>query len=166
MSFYGQPDLVDPFNLTIEHLQPETIAHSLAQKNRYTGHALFPYSVAQHTCLLIKAVPPHLKRTALIHDFPEFVINDMCYPLKKNMPEYLALESVIEKQVFDLLDEPLEKMEELKPYDRRICRDEMPVLFPHFQPEWLELEPLGVEITEWHWLTAKFTLMAYMGKYL
>lgn len=151
--------LVNPFLFTKDDLPIEMIAHSLSQLNRYTGHALFPYSVAQHTSLLIDIVPRRLKRAAAMHDWSETLMSDIAHPIKRELPEYMRVESVIQERIFDEFEEPWENMEAVTPFDRRICADEMRVLFPKFDPEWIKYEPLGVKVEEWTWRQAKHTLI-------
>lgn len=154
MCLWGQRELVDPFNLKKENLRLETMAHSLSQLNRYTGHAAFPYSVAQHSYLLSISVPDHLKRCSLIHDWSEAFTNDVAYPVKITLPEYKAVEEGIQRHIFELMDEPWENIEELHSYDRRICADEMAVLFPD-NPNVFKSEKLGVSISQLPWGVAK-----------
>lgn len=65
----------------------EEIAHALAQINRFTGHALRPYSVAEHS-LLVAAIAdsegatPVQKLAALLHDAHEAYVGDLASPSK------------------------------------------------------------------------------------
>lgn len=154
MSLYNQIKLVDVFNLEKKHLQLETMAHSLSQLNRYTGHALFPYSVAQHSWLLWLCVPAHLRRCALIHDWSEAFTNDIAYPVKVTLPEYTKVEEGIQRRIFELMGEPWENIEELHYYDKQICVNEMAVLFPG-NPNVMKGEPLGIFVTETSWEAMK-----------
>ena len=68
------------------------IAHSLAQINRFTGHALRPYSVAEHSLLVCDIVRgmglgPHAQRAALLHDAHEAVTGDVASPIKLALGE-------------------------------------------------------------------------------
>lgn len=64
------------------------IAHSLACVNRFTGHALRPYSVAEHSLLVCDIVEGtlhmgvHAQLAALMHDAHESVTNDLATPAK------------------------------------------------------------------------------------
>lgn len=65
----------------------EVIAHSLAQINRYTGHASRPYSVAEHSLLVADLVAMmgldhHAQRLALMHDGHECLCGDVASPVK------------------------------------------------------------------------------------
>ena len=63
------------------------IAHSLAQINRFTGHARRPYSVAEHSLLVLGIAchldaPPDLQFAALMHDAHECIVGDVATPIK------------------------------------------------------------------------------------
>lgn len=64
------------------------IAHHLAQINRYTGAARRPYSVAEHSLLVLEIVERmlpmdvHGKFAALMHDAHEAYTNDLSTPAK------------------------------------------------------------------------------------
>lgn len=65
----------------------EVIAHSLAQINRYTGHASRPYSVAEHSLLVADIVAHmgldhHAQRAGLMHDAHECLCGDAATPVK------------------------------------------------------------------------------------
>ena len=65
----------------------EVIAHSLAQINRFTGHASRPYSVAEHSVLVCDILAgmghgPHAQLAGLMHDAHECVCGDVASPVK------------------------------------------------------------------------------------
>lgn len=84
-------DFTDPQPLTIEE-----VAHALANLCRFTGHPERFYSVAQHSVLVAKLLPPRLQLQGLLHDAVEAVMGDMASPLKMLLPEYKALEHKVE----------------------------------------------------------------------
>lgn len=59
------------------------VAHHLSQINRYTGAARHPFSVAQHSVLVSYLLPPSYAFDGLWHDFPEYIVQDVNSPLKK-----------------------------------------------------------------------------------
>lgn len=61
----------------------EDIAHALAQNNRYNGHTIKPYSVAQHSVLVSQHVPSYLAFQALMHDASECYTTDLPSPIKQ-----------------------------------------------------------------------------------
>ncbi len=86
----------------------EDIAHALAQINRYTGHAAWPYSVAQHSIMvaeIVAATAPELGLPALMHDSPEYVLNDWSSPLKaltverSNLRGFSSVTALIDRDV-------------------------------------------------------------------
>jgi len=72
-------------------LTARTIAHSLSQINRFTGHASRPYSVAEHSLLVCDIVERvlhldvHAQLAALMHDAHECVAGDMHTPGKREV---------------------------------------------------------------------------------
>ena len=77
----------------------EVIAHSLAQINRFTGHAVRPYSVAEHSVLVCDIVAgmglgPAAQRAALMHDAHECLCGDVASPIKWTLgTAWLSLEN-------------------------------------------------------------------------
>lgn len=66
------------------------IAHSLAQLNRFTGHAARPYSVAEHSLLVVTIMQrelgihcPHALLAGLMHDAHEAYCGDLHTPGKR-----------------------------------------------------------------------------------
>ena len=66
----------------------ERISHSLAQINRFNGHACRPYSVAEHSLLVLDIAKTkldldvHGQMAALMHDAHEAFIGDVTSPMK------------------------------------------------------------------------------------
>jgi hypothetical protein len=69
---------------TVEMVNPDDIAHALARINRFSGHTREPYSVAQHSVYVARAVArysPKLGLAALLHDAHEAYIGDITSPV-------------------------------------------------------------------------------------
>jgi hypothetical protein len=146
--------LVDPSTLTPDQIDPHSIIHSLALLNRYGGHTMRPYSVAEHSVHLSRAVPVHLRRAVLVHDWSEPIFGvDIPRPLKRTIPGYEEAEQGVQKMIFAKFNIPWAHMEELAEYDTRICQDEMEQGFLY--PYDCKREPLGIVIEFWDWLRAK-----------
>lgn len=93
--------LTDVQHLLTRQAMPcmETIAHSLAQINRFTGHACRPYSVAEHSLLVADIVAgmglgTDAQLLALMHDAHECIVGDVATPVKHALGKaWLELEN-------------------------------------------------------------------------
>jgi uncharacterized protein len=70
-------------------MTPEVLGHALAQVNRFGGHAARPYSVAEHSLLVVDIMQhqlmiddPHALLAGLLHDAHEAFCGDMPTPAK------------------------------------------------------------------------------------
>lgn len=83
-------DLTAPYT-TAPRVSVREIAHSLAQINRFTGHAVRPVSVAEHSLLVCDIVEQqlhlgaHAQLAALLHDAHECITQDLATPLKREL---------------------------------------------------------------------------------
>lgn len=74
-----------------EDMQVEAMAHSIAQIVRYNGHACRPYSVAEHSLLVMRIARDHLQLDvhglfyALCHDLHEALTGDQTSPSKERI---------------------------------------------------------------------------------
>jgi hypothetical protein len=96
----------------IDYLRPkniplEDIALGLSRQPRFVGQTTRPYSVAQHSLLVMELVPYH-KMYALIHDAAEALLCDIPTPAKEAM------------RILSKGDSPYDKLED-RLY-RAICR--------------------------------------------
>jgi len=85
----GIVDLLEPDPVTID---PRAMAHHLAQLNRYAGALELPFSVAQHSVLVMEIFkrrnPGMPAIYALLHDAPEYVWGDMIRPTQEALESY------------------------------------------------------------------------------
>lgn len=129
------------------------IAHALSLLTRYGGHCLRFYSVAEHSVHIARRASPGAALPALLHDAGEAYAADIVRPLKRQMPEYRAIESGIERAVaarFDLDMGPHAR--EVKALDNRILMDERAQVMRPTADTWHfdgETEPLGVTLEFW-----------------
>jgi len=75
-----------------EMIDPEDIAHALANICRFTGHTNRYYSVAEHCVHCSFLVEPKLMLNALLHDAAEAYYGDINSPLKAMIPWVKTLE--------------------------------------------------------------------------
>jgi hypothetical protein len=83
-----------PSTLTVQE-----VAHALSKLCRFTGQCRSFYSVAQHSVLVSRLVPPEFAWEALHHDDVEAVVGDMSSPLKRLIPAFKVIEHRCEKPI-------------------------------------------------------------------
>jgi hypothetical protein len=74
---------VNPLDMRPEDIDVKDIAHALSLTNRFTGHTILPYSVAQHSVLVANLCEPENQLWGLLHDAPEAYFADISRPVKK-----------------------------------------------------------------------------------
>ena len=151
---------VDLNDLKPDDIDITDIAHALSQLCRYNGHTNRFLSVAEHCVRLARYAYTYLPKednfnvevakALLLHDATEAYVGDVIYPLKKFLPEFTRLEDKIGARISAKFGVKLtDEMEaKLKEFDRRICFDEMYVLFNgHVDNKLYEenIRPLGVQ---------------------
>jgi hypothetical protein len=102
------------------------IAHALALQCRFSGHCRVPYSVAEHSCRVMREVEGHgrcdLSFAALMHDAAEAYVVDVPSPIKRHQSmtwyretEARVMEAICERFgfSFESLGDPLIKRTDL-----------------------------------------------------
>lgn len=108
-----------------EDVDIEDIAHALSQLNRFNGHTVRPYSVAEHSVRVARLArklftdrewskralgvihspdwtrADEISKFGLLHDASEYVLADLATPWK-DLPE-LAAYRVVEKRIQDMI---------------------------------------------------------------
>lgn len=144
-------------------LTPLAIAWSLSQINRFTGHALRPYSVAEHSLLVCDiaerelGLDHHGQFGALMHDAHECVAGDMHSPGKhvighpwyewEHQWEHLIRAKFSLHVVMTVHHQAIERADEMALATER--RDLMPTV-PGAHRPWPRLA--GVKPVEWVYL--------------
>lgn len=125
---------VDIFNLRIEDIDIEDIAHALANLCRYGGHCLFHYSVALHSylCSLEEGTKKE-QLEFLLHDASEAFVNDLVRPIK-HRPEfehYRIEENKIQDIIFKKFDLKFPLSQRVHDVDNLILRKEIDAVIIH-----------------------------------
>jgi hypothetical protein len=145
-----RPDILLRSGNFFNFLTPETstilvedIASGLSNEARFNGQTRSFYSVAQHSVMVSRIVPPEFAWQGLFHDASEAVMKDMPKPLKRLLPDYQVLEQKIETAILAKFCITLPLHPSIKAADLVMLatekRDLMP---PHDHVEWPGVEPL------------------------
>jgi uncharacterized protein len=140
-------NFLEPSPLTIRE-----VAHGLSHLCRFTGQCRSFYSVAQHSVLVSKLVPPELALWGLLHDAVESVVGDVASPLKRLVPEYKAIEHRCEVPILEGFGLTGPMPAEVKRADLVALRTEQRDLMPTMGGGWLSLqgiEPAPVKVRPW-----------------
>lgn len=152
--------LTDVLQLLLGKASPriETIAHSLAQINRFTGHCSRPYSVAEHSVLVCDIVAGmglglDAQLLALLHDAHECVVGDVATPLKHTLgvawPCVENLHAFGLRVAYDLVDAHAAHASAVKTADLMALaierRDLLPFYADHNRP-WPALDTPGAQV--------------------
>lgn len=83
----GHEHYLSGIDATHNEYRIETISHACAQINRFTGHCIRPYSVAEHQLLCADLaerleLPPIAQLACLMHDAHEAFVGDVSAPVK------------------------------------------------------------------------------------
>jgi hypothetical protein len=164
---------VFPFDLDVDDIVIDDIAHALAMQVRYNGHVCRQYTVGEHCIRVSDALfrdygDPQLALHGLLHDAGEAYTGDFTRPVKNSMREVgevlHAAEDRNEKVIMAAFRVNPVGDEIVKDYDRRIIVDEKAALFGPGKPWDWDLEPLDVPIRgfepghhifNWHWSRVK-----------
>ena len=119
-----------------EDIYIEDIAHALSQLCRYTGHCRDFYSVAQHSLLVSRQVPPKDAMWGLLHDASEAYLHDIARPVKRlsELAAYREAESAVMRAVCERFGLPFGEPASVRVADRRMLRTEQRDLMPPALP--------------------------------
>lgn len=109
-----------PLAPRIEDICIEDIAHALALQCRFTGHVRVHYSIAQHSEIVSRLVPPELELQGLLHDASEAYLVDVPSPIKRSatFADYRRAEARLQRMIFERFGCPLIEHAFVKAADR------------------------------------------------
>lgn len=137
----------DPSKVETLDVSIRDIAYHLSGNVRYNGSLIFDYKVAQH-CLIVDEIvretietdPKYhdltkrqkhdLRLSALLHDAGEAYLPDVPAPLKKDLPEFVALEERVLKHIFNTFNLPFPYNKIIDNIDKSIRYVEMYSMAP------------------------------------
>lgn len=109
---------INILNPNPESISIEDIARGLSNIVRFGGQITEPYTVAQHSILVMRLAPEELKFAALMHDAPEAYIGDVIKPLKVLLGEsYGFIEANFERAIFRKFFVNVQDVRMVKPFD-------------------------------------------------
>jgi hypothetical protein len=138
------------------------IGAALSMLCRFGGHTNRFYSVAEHSVLVSRVVPPRLARQALMHDAAEAYCVDVPRPLKQGLG---AAYAEIERRNWHVIADKYLIHREIHPdvhrADNAVLMAERYALLPSDGPTWsVGVEPADVEIV-CHSPTAAYQLFMH-----
>jgi len=102
---------VNPLNLQPSDIRLSDMAYALAHVNRYGGHTIAPYSVAEHSLYVAAQLDrqfhcSELTLLGLLHDAPEAYLGDIVAPLKRTgaFEEYREAEFTAEMAIAEAFE--------------------------------------------------------------
>lgn len=147
--------LVDLQSFSQADVRLPDIAHALSLINRYTGHTLYPYTVAQHSVIVSKLCSPENALWGLMHDASEAYLGDVASPLKHMLPQYRTLEQHVQREIAKRFGLTWPMPDEVHDADTRVLLAEKAWLMS-VEHDWgIEATPVTVPKVAWGWNEAK-----------
>jgi hypothetical protein len=160
-----------PLDPRPEEVCLKDIAHALAIQNRFGGHSLVPYSVAQHSVMVSRWCDLTDARWGLLHDAAEAYLNDVCRPVKvhPDMAPYRAGEALLMSVICERFGLPPLEPPSVQRADRlMLLAEKRDLLAPEPAP-WgvaqgdfagLRDGDLPARIEPWSWRDAEYAFLA------
>jgi 5'-deoxynucleotidase YfbR-like HD superfamily hydrolase len=147
--------LVDLAHFTEADVRLPDIAHALSLINRYTGHTIAPYSVAQHSVMVSQLCAPEDAAWGLLHDASEAYLGDVARPLKVLLPDYVDLEHHVQRTIGRCFGLSWPIPASVKEADNRALMAEKRVLLS-VEHDWgIQAEPVVMPVSQGGWQEAK-----------
>lgn len=118
-----------------DEIEIADIAYSLSHTNRWGGHCYPALSVAQHSVMVADALLRNgasqiIQLQGLMHDAAEAYLGDVPTPIKRKLPEYMAMELLVTDVIFQRFGIPMPLDEQVHLQDVEIRRWEYRDLMP------------------------------------
>jgi len=136
----------DYLNAQTDDVDIEDIATALSNICRFAGHLPEFYSVAQHSVLCSQIVPQEYAFEALMHDAAEAYCQDIPAPLKRLLPDYRRIETLVDDLIRSKFGLPLHQSDLVKYADLTMLATERRDLEIDDGTPWLILE--GIPASE------------------
>lgn len=130
----------DYLNAQTDDVDIEDIATALSNICRFAGHLPEFYSVAQHSVLCSQMVPQEYAFEALLHDAAEAYCQDIPAPLKRLLPDYRRIETLVDDLIRSKFGLPLHQSDLVKYADLTMLATERRDLEIDDGTPWLTLE--------------------------
>lgn len=134
-------------------IRTEDIAHALANQCRFAGHCKQFYSVAQHSVIVSRVVPPEDALWGLLHDASEAYLVDLPRPIKRFSllgEEYQVVEMQLMGIIADAFGLQREMPSTVKLADDRVLMTELRDVMGPAPAKWMDrAEPLAETIHPW-----------------
>lgn len=147
--------LVDLSNFSEADVRLPDISHALSLINRYTGHTIAPYSVAQHSVMVSQLCDPEDAAWGLLHDASEAYLGDVARPLKAMLPDYVELEHHVQRTIGKHFGLSWPIPESVKIADSRALLAEKRVLLSVDHDWGINAEPVVMPVNPGVWQEAK-----------
>jgi len=132
----------DYLNAQTDDVDIEDIATALSNICRFAGHLPEFYSVAQHSVLCSQIVPQEYAFEALMHDAAEAYCQDIPAPLKRLLPDYRRIETLVDDLIRSKFGLPLHQSDLVKYADLTMLATERRDLELDDGTPWLILESI------------------------
>ena len=128
----------------------EDIAHALSMSCRYNGHTRRFYSVAEHSVLVSRHVPPEDALWGLLHDATEAYLPDVIRPIKPHLTGFKEIENRLMDVICQRFQLSQGMPQSVHHADSAILTDEQMQVMGRPPRDWnLPYPGLGVQIRCW-----------------
>lgn len=142
------------------------IAHSLGMQCRYTGHARFFYSIAEHSLIVSELCSPEAQLWGLMHDASEAYLTDVASPIKQYLGKYRDMEQILMNAIAEKYGLSLEMPEEVHIMDRVALLAEADVMIHSGAKDWMTFDKeLVIPDINFNFHTPKNAKYAFLDRF-